>query len=163
MQRLEDGFKMNIIKAILAFFGMVITAMAGGQGKWIGGKAQRRFVAPSIATVFAFSIKLRWKYLAFLLWIPIFSIGYGVDSQLGALCFHIEWLIRLVYAILIAIPFAVMGILRLVIASILLVIAFQVQAGSIGFIPGFGDILIEDVVRYGTWALLVIVNVLTDR
>ena len=153
---------MTILKAIIAFLGMLWGGMSGGQGQQ-GGKAPRRFFAPAVALGFGASIKWRWKYLAFLLWIPIFSLGYGVDSQLGAVCFNIEWLIRLVYAVLVAIPFAVMGVLRLVLCLIALVVAFQVQAGSMGFIGGFGDVLIEDICRYGVWALCVIVTVLTDK
>ena len=153
---------MQIIKSILAFIAMVWGGLSGGQGKQ-AGKAPRRFFAPLAALGFGASIKWRLKYLAFLLWIPIFSAGYGVDSQLGAVCFHIEWLIRLVYALLVALPFFVFGVWKALISSVLLVIAFQVQAGSIGYTEGFGDWLIEDIFRYVTWAICVIATILTDK
>lgn len=153
---------MNILKSVLAFIGMLWGGMSGGQGKQ-GGKAPRRFIAPAIATGFAFSFRFRWKYLMFLLWIPIFSLGYGVDSHLGSWLGHTEWLIRAVYASLVAVPFAVFGLWRAIAAWLALVTAFAVRAGSMGFIGGFGDILIEDICRYGVWALCVILNVLFDK
>ena len=149
---------MKALKAIIAFISGTILGMMGGQGK-IGGKSTRRFGLPAVIQGYCFSIGWSWKYLAFLFFIPILSMGYGVDSQIGALCGHVEWLIRLVYAILLSIPFAIFGLLRWVSSAILLAIAFQVQAGSIGQLAWFGDVLIEDIIRYGTLMALVIFNV----
>jgi hypothetical protein len=102
---------MKWIKAIIAWFGIVISGMAGGQGK-LGGKAPRRFGIPAIAIFTGWSFGWSWKYLAFLLLIPLLSMGYGVDSHLGAICGHIEWLIRLVYALLLSLPFFIFGLWR---------------------------------------------------
>ena len=153
---------MKILKAILAFFGMLFAGMAGGQGK-TGGKAPRRFGLPSIALLFGWSMGWNWRYLAFLLLIPILCIGYGGNSVLGAFVGHIEWLIRVVYALLLSIPFYVFTWKRGVVASILLIIAFAIRAGSLGYISWFGDILIEDIFRYGVLSGLVIFNVLTFK
>jgi hypothetical protein len=139
---------------------MLWGGMSGGQGQQ-GGKAPRRFFAPLVAVGFGASIKWRWKYLFFLLWIVIFSIGYGPNSVLHVL--QIEWLMRLAYALMVSLPFLVFGYLRWVISAVLLVIAFAIRAGSLGDIAGFGQVLIEDLWRYGTWGLLVILNVLFDR
>lgn len=153
---------MKILKAILAFFGMLFTGMAGGQGK-TGGKAPRRFGLPSIALLFGWSTGWNWRYLAFLLFIPVLCIGYGPNSVLGAFVGHIEWLIRILYAILLSIPFYVFTWKRGVVAGILLVIAFAIRAGSIGYISWFGDILVEDIFRYGVLSGLVVFNVLTFK
>ena len=153
---------MKWIKAITAWFGMVIAGMAGGQGK-TGGKAPRRFGIPAIAIFTGWSFGWSWKYLAFLLLIPLLSMGYGVDSQLGAICGHIEWLIRLVYALLLSLPFYVFGWLRGVVASVALVIAFQLSLPSLGHISWFGDLLGDDIVRYGVLGALVIFNIMKKK
>jgi len=153
---------MNILKSILAFLGMLLGGMAGGQGK-LGGKAPRRFFAPLVALGFGASIKFRWKYLVFLSWIVIFSMGYGVDSDIFRICMSNETLTRIVYAVLVATPFFVFGWFKALLSMAAIVIAFQVRAGSIGNIGWFGDLLIEDMARYGVWAICVIVNVLTDK
>ena len=153
---------MNALKAILAWFGGVFFGMAGGQGK-IGGKSLRRFGIPILATGYALSVQWRWKYLVFLLYIPLLSMGYGVDSQIGALCGHIEWLIRLVYAMLLSLPLLIFWFWRWVVSTILLIIAFQIQAGSLGNVGWFGDFLIEDIVRYGVLMLVIVLNVLINK
>lgn len=153
---------MSALKAILAWFLGVFSGMAGGQGK-IGGKSLRRFGIPILSTGYALSVQLRWQYLVFLIYIPILSLGYGVDSQLGAICGHIEWLIRLVYAILLSIPLLIFWFCRWFVSLILLITAFQVQAGSLGHISWFGDVLIEDMVRYGVLMFVIISNVLINK
>lgn len=153
---------MRLIKSVVAFFAMLWGGLSGGQGKQ-AGKAPRRFGVPAFAIGFGLSIKWSWKYLAFLLFVPILSLGYGVDSQLGSFCGHIEWLIRLVYALLLSLPFYIFGLWRGVIASLLLCSAFQVYAGSLGNISWLGDILIEDICRYSVLAGLVIFNVLFNK
>jgi hypothetical protein len=152
---------MKIIKAVIAFIGILWGGMSGGQGKQ-AGKSPRRFGIPLIGSMFALSVGWRWKYLAFLLFIPILSIGYGVDSILGNICFHNETMIRVIYALLLSTPFAVFGALRWSMAAGLLVVAFQIQAGSLGYTPWFGDFLVEDIVRYSILAGLIIFNVLKD-
>jgi len=153
---------MNWLKAIIAWFGMVIAGMAGGQGK-LGGKAPRRFGIPAIALFTGWSFGWSWKYLAFLLLIPVLCLGYGVDSQLGAWLGHNEFLIRLVYASLLSLPFYIFGWIRGVVGSVLLVAAFQIHAGSLGHISWFGDVLIEDIIRFCTLAALIIFNIFRKK
>lgn len=153
---------MKYIWGIITAITMTVLGMMGGQGK-IGGKTTRRIALPSVATIFAWFSGLGWKALVFLLWIPLLSMGYGVDSHIGAACFHIEWLIRLVYAVLLSLPFIVFSLTRWIICAILLVIAFQVEAGSLGYTSWFGDFLIEDICRYLTLGVLLVVNCLTYR
>lgn len=147
---------MNIVKAVFSWILMVVAGMWGGQRD----KAVRRFGLPALAIGTGLSFGWYWKYLSFLLFIPVLISGYGVDSVLGNWCFHIEWLIRLVYALLLAVPFAVFGLWRWLIASALLVIAFQVHAGSMGHLNGIGDLLIEDLIRYGTLSALILFNII---
>ena len=149
---------MNIIKAVLSWIGMTISGMWGGQQD----KAVRRFGLPAIAMGAGFSFGWKWKYLAFLLFIPVLIMGYGVDSVLGGFLGHVEWLIRLIYSLLLSVPFIVFGAWRYILASVLLVVAFQIHAGSFGQIFG-KDILIEDFIRYGTLAGLVLFNIMTNK
>jgi len=149
---------MNILKAIGAFFGMLLMGMMGGQGK-IGGKNTRRWGLPAIATWFAVSWDgFQWKDLVYLLFIPILMLGYGQNSHLYNICFSSDTITRVVYALLLALPFLFWGWIRAVIAGVSLIIAFQVHAGSLGSTSWFGDFLIEDICRYSTLALLVIGN-----
>jgi len=145
---------MKWVKAIFGFLGVLWGGLSGGQGKQ-GGKAPRRFGIPAICLLIGWPVGL-------LLAIPL-SIGYGVDSILGNWLGNIEWLIRVVYALLLSLPFLFFGLWRWVWAAILLVVAFQVQAGSLGHLNAFGDILIEDIVRYGTLGGLIIFNVLSNK
>jgi hypothetical protein len=145
---------MKWLKAIIAWFGMVIAGMAGGQGK-TGGKAPRRFGIPIICLLVGFPAGLLFVF-------PL-SMGYGVDSVLGDWLWHIEWLVRLVYALLLSLPFYFAGLWRGVVASVLLVAAFQVHAGSLGHISWFGDVLIEDIIRFCTLAALIIFNIFRKK
>ena len=148
--------KTNIFKLIFGFLAMVFGGLQGGQGK-IGGKNLRRYGMPLMAATTAVAFDgFQWKDLVFLLCIPVLAMGYGVDSYLGAILWHIEWLIRLSYAILLSLPFLFYGLLRWSICAALLILVFQIHAGSLGRISWFGDILIEDLVRYGMWASMVI-------
>ena len=149
---------MKALKAILAWLGIVLSGMYGGQKN----KAVRRFGIPAISIGFGLSMGWRWQYLAFLGFIPVLIMGYGVDSVLGGLLGHIEWLIRLVYAMLLSLPFLFFGLFRWVVAAALLVLAFQIHAGSLGVIWGM-DILIEDIVRYGVLGGLIVFNVLKSE
>lgn len=151
--------KLNIFKAIGAVFswlGMMILGMMGGQGK-VGGKATRRFAMPGLAVFTAIKWDgFQWKDLVFLLCIPLLAMGYGVDSTLGAICNHVEWLIRLAYAVLLSLPFLFYGKLRWIITAVLFTVAFQIHAGSLGNTSWFGDFLIEDIIRYGAWGAMVL-------
>lgn len=150
---------MNIIKAIFAVITGVLAGMYGGQKN----KAVRRFGIPVIATGFALSIRFRWKYLAFLLFIPVLIMGYGVDSDLGALVGYNEVLIRLLYAVLLSTPFYFFSWRRGLVASVFLIIAFSIRAGSLWHNNWMGDWLIEDICRYSTLMVLVVINVLFDK
>jgi len=150
----------NLIKAIVAWISMVIAYMVGGQGK-IGdkevGKGARRFGFPGIAILASIGSKFKWKHLAFLLFIPVFAMGYGQDSFLMGI-FHNDALVRFVIGFLLSIPFIVFSISRWLWAFILLVIAFSIRAGSFGQVWGM-DLLKEDFIRGGVLAGLVIINI----
>ena len=138
----------RIIKAIITFLGTMFLGMYGGQRQ----KSARRFGIAGL------SVAMDWKRgwpMIFL--IPILIAGYGENSILMQ---HIgnETLVRLTYAFLLAIPFALYGLLRVISAFILLGIAFQVRSGSLGHLDWFGDILIEDMFRYGTLGSLIAFN-----
>lgn len=148
---------LKIIMAVFSWLGMLFTGMFGGQKE----KGARRFGLPTIATGFAIGWNgFQWKDLSFLLLIPILCMGYGVDSILGAVVFHNEFLIRVLYSLLLSIPFIFYGLTRWVICAILLIIAFQIRAGSLGNISWFGDVLIEDLIRYGVLASCVLLCVI---
>jgi hypothetical protein len=110
---------MKWFKAIIAWVAMVLAGMRGGQKD----KVWRRVGFPVIAVSAGWSFGWSWKYLAFLLFIPILSMGYGVDSIMWAWCFHIEWIIRLVYALLLSLPFYIFCLWRGVVASVMLIAA----------------------------------------
>lgn len=149
---------MNVIKSILAFLGIVIAGMIGGQKS----KPVRRFGIPAIALGFGFSKGWEWRYLAFLGLIPVLAMGYGEHSILGSLVGYNEVLIRLLYAVLLSAPFYFFGLWRGIVASVLLVIAFAVRAGSLATFGTF-DILIEDIVRYVVLGGLVVFNVVFKK
>jgi hypothetical protein len=69
-----------------------------------------------------------------------------------------EIAVRAVYAALLSLPFYFSGWRRGLFATVALVAAFQVMAGSLGKIGPF-DILIEDLVRYGVLGGLVVFNI----
>lgn len=143
---------MKIIKAIFLFFWTIIAGMFGGQKN----KSVRRFGIPLGAFFIALLQKMGWKSLVFLLLIPILCIGYGQDSFLGK--YFSDFLCRIIYGILLSIPFIFFGIKRWLFAFILLPIAFSIKAGSLGTFLGM-DILIEDIIRYSTLAILIIINI----
>lgn len=130
----------------------------------IGGqinKGARRFGVPGITVmvslwrVFYSSKKRHPRFalatLAWLLCIPVLCVGYGIDSWFARV-FKKELTIRIVYAIILSIPFLVFE--RMVgepwwfIAPTLisLIGAFQVRARSLFHIGKF-DVLIEDIAR----------------
>lgn len=148
---------MKIIKRIFTAISVMILGMAGGQGK-IGGKATRRYGIPGLAFIGSLGDGFQWRDLAFLLLIPVLVMGYGENSKLMAM-FGSDTIVRVVYALLLSIPFFIQSLKRGAVAGILLVIAFQVRAGSLGSVSWFGDFLIEDIVRYGTLGVLVAWNI----
>lgn len=144
---------MKWLKHLMVAWGVAVLGLMGGQGK-LGGKAPRRFGIPVFILAMGNFSK---KTLPFLLLLPILSFGYGESSWLAS---HLsqEWLLRAVYAFMLALPFLFFGIKPWGIATLFLIAAFQVRAGSLGNVGWFGDLLIEDIIRYGTLGALVTIN-----
>ena len=132
---------MKWLKSIMTVIGITITGMWGGQRN----KAVRRAGVPILALTAGGFSRRAWP-LALLM--PLLSIGYGESSWL-ALYLHQGWLVRGVYACMLSGPFLFYGIKRWGISALLLGIVFQVHAGNLGHIGWFGDILVEDILRYG--------------
>lgn len=138
----------KIIKSIFTAATVMIAGMYGGQKN----KAVRRFGIPT------FAVALNWKRgWPLLLLIPVLVCGYGEDSVFMQLL-HNEILVRVAYGLALSMPFYFYGLLRGCIASFLLVIAFQIQAGTLGYVSWFGDFLVEDMVRYGILGSLIAFN-----
>lgn len=150
--------KHNAIVAFFSFISGVLAGMRGGQKD----KIVRRAGVPLTILGFSLFVHFRWRYLALLLLFIPLSMGYGVDSHLGSLLGHTEWAIRAVYALLVSFPFLVFGWIRWAITAILLILAYQVHAGSLGHIDWFGDLLIEDIIRFSTIMGCAIVNIIID-
>ena len=140
---------MKLLKKIFQVITITFLGMFGGQKK----KGARRFGIP----LFSITINLKerkWKNLAFLLLIPILCMGYGENSFLMQI-FNNDAIVRIVYGALLSLPFLFFGIKKWLISLISLIIAFSIRAGSLFTIGDF-DILIEDIIRYGTLAFLII-------
>jgi len=127
---------------------IVVLYMIGGQKI----KGVRRFGVPGAAVIgsigYIFDDKTKrlrdkLKPLLFTLLIPMICVGYGENSWLKKKLRY-EWLVRLVYAIGLSLPFIFFG--KYFICLPLLIGAYQVHAGSLGKIGSF-DILIEDILR----------------
>ena len=88
-------------------------------------------------------------------------MGYGESSWLYGLT-HSDTLTRLLYAILLSLPFLFWGIKRWAVCAVVLILAFQIHAGSL-FTFGTFDVLIEDIVRYGALGLLLIPVVFSPK
>lgn len=145
---------MKLIKWIVTIIGTMFAGMFGGQKE----KGVRRFGIPGFAVIMAwFSGKFKWKHLSFLLFIPILIMGYGENSILMKFL-HNEILVRLAYGLFLSLPFLFFGLIRWLIASVSLVIAFAIRADSLGQIWGM-DILIEDIVRYGVLGVNIAINI----
>ncbi len=122
--------------------------MYGGQKN----KSVRRFGIPTLAV--AMNWKRGWPLL---LLIPVLCLGYGENSIFMSFL-HNETLVRLLYGAVLSLPFYFYGFIRGCIASISLSVAFLVQAGSLGYWDLIGDILIEDIIRYGVLGILISFN-----
>lgn len=144
---------MKWIKTIFTTLAVMIMGMFGGQKE----KGVRRFGIPSLAVV------LDWKRgWPFLLLIPVLIMGYGENSILMK-WIGVEFLVRIIYAALLSIPFMFFGLWRGLIAMIMLSAAFLIHAGSIGYVFWFGDILVEDMIRYGVLGALISFNLFWDK
>lgn len=151
----------NKIVGFFSTIGITILGMMGGQGK-LGGKGTRRFGIPGIAIIAGLITNgVSWKDFVFILFIPVLIMGYGSNSWLLSV-FKADWIVRLVYAMLLSIPFLFYNFKRFIFAAVCLIAAFQVRAGSIGNIGWFGDILVEDIVRYSTLGVLVAYNIIFE-
>src|SRR5574343_565612 len=134
---------------------MVLAGMFGGQRN----KSVRRYGIPAIAVGMAVKWDgFQWRDTCFLMLIPLLINGYGENSFLMSVL-HNEILVRGVYALMLSLPFLLLGILRWVCSAVLLMAAFQVQAGSIGKLDGM-DLLIEDICRYSVLAGLILFNII---
>lgn len=139
---------MKWVKAIFTSISVALMGMYGGQKE----KGVRRYGIPGLSILTG-----GLKGWPFLLLIPVLILGYGHNSWLMDKI-GIEWVVRLAYAFLLSIPFYFFGIKRGAVALASLLVAFQIHAGSAGYVSWFGDILIEDLIRYGTLGILISFN-----
>lgn len=142
------------IKALITLLSVIAAGMKGGQGN----KGLRRFGIPGISFLASLTDGFQWRDLTFFLFIPLLIMGYGENS------FLMGWLgsdslVRVVYGLLLALPFFFFGWLRGAFAAVFMALAFSLRAGSLGNISWFGDILIEDIARYGVMGILVVYNI----
>jgi hypothetical protein len=153
----------KILNTIGAIFAFLFSGLSGGQGKikiFGSGKFLRRYGVPLWGVLSGiFHDGFDWRDLVFLIWIPLLSVGYGEDSFLMG-WLGSDWLVRGVYGILMSLPFWFFGWRRGAFAGVLLSIVYSIRAGSAGFIPGFGDILIEDAIRFAALGGLFTWNVI---
>ena len=135
--------------SILTVLGIIFLGMFGGQMF----KASRRFILPSLATIYAATKKKKkWKSSVYLLLMGILSMGYGENSKLRRLLGGSDFWTRIVYGSLVAIPFLALGKWW---ACLILPLAWSVRAG--GFqITATKHFLWEDFIRYGSIGLLVV-------
>ena len=134
---------------ILTVIGITFLGMFGGQMF----KASRRYFLPSLATLYAATKKKeKWKSSYYLLLMGVLSMGYGENSKLRKLLGGSDFWTRIVYGLLVSIPFLALGKW---LACIILPIAWSIRAG--GFqITATKDFLWEDAIRYGTISILVV-------
>ena len=134
---------------ILTVLGIIFLGMFGGQMF----KASRRFILPSLATIYAATKKKKkWKSSVYLLLMGILSMGYGENSKLRKLLGGSDFWTRVVYGFLVSIPFLFLGKWW---ACLILPIAKSIKAG--GFqITNTKDFLWEDFIFYGTIGILVV-------
>ena len=135
---------------ILTIIIITVLGMIGGQGfKWA-----RRYLLPIISTIYIVSKDRSKKAKAFLFLclIGILSMGYGENSWLRKLLGGSDKLTRIAYGLIVSIPFLILGKWY---AAIALPIAWSVRAG--GFkITNTKDFLFEDLIRYSTIGVLVV-------
>lgn len=132
---------------------VLITAcgMWGGQqNKWV-----RRYLVPSLASLYVATRekKKKWKASFYLSLMGILSIGYGETSKLRKFLGGSDKLTRVVYGLLVSIPFLFFGKWW---SSIALPLAWSIRAGSFD-ITATKQFLWEDFIRYGTIGILVVI------
>ena len=129
----------------------IIMGMWGGQRI----KGIRRFGIPGLAVTVAGikdikDRKVRWKRYLLVFLMFLLAIGYGENSALMKVLKK-DWIVRIVYGILLSIPFLILGVW---IAPILLAGAWSIRAGGFKIWGGF-DFLFEDLIRYTTLGSLI--------
>ena len=136
-----------LLVLLITLFGM----WGGQQKKWI-----RRYMLPSLASLYVATKekdkKKRWKAVLFLPLMGILSLGYGENSKLRKALGGSDFWTRIVYGLLVSIPFLFFGKWW---ASIALPIAWSIRAGAFP-ITKTKQFLWEDFIRYGTIGLLII-------
>jgi len=134
---------------ILTVIGITFLGMFGGQMF----KTSRRYFLPSLATLYAATKKKeKWKSSYYLLLMGVLSMGYGENSKLRKLLGGSDFWTRIVYGLLVSIPFLALGKW---LACIILPIAWSIRAG--GFqITATKDFLWEDFWRYFSISILVV-------
>ena len=130
---------------------LVVMGMWGGQRT----KGIRRFGIPGLATTVAGiqdikDKKSRWRRYLLLLLMFVLAMGYGENSALMKV-FKKDWIVRIVYGVILSIPFVVMGIW---VAPLLLAGAWSIRAGGFKIWGGY-DFLYEDLIRYTTLGSLI--------
>ena len=139
-----------MILDIIIILGITALGMIGGQCK----KWTRRYVLPSLAATYTAlkEKKKKAKALIYLCLIGILSMGYGENSWLRKLCRGSDKATRIVYGLLVSIPFLFFGKWW---ACIVLPVAWSIRAG--GFqLPNGKDWLWEDFIRYMSVGILVV-------
>ena len=144
----------------------ILTVMAFGM---IGGqvhKPARRFGVPILTVIYSIyndikdSKGSKVRNLIFLLLAPILIMGYGENSKLLKI-FKKDWIVRIVYGVLISIPFGLfvlandLNFFIYIICLASLVLAYSTKAGRLGHIGEF-DFLIEDMIRFSVIGRLII-------
>ena len=133
---------------------ITVLGMVGGQwGKWL-----RRFGIPSTAITYNIIKdiqykRIRWKKYFLGLLAFFLSIGYGENSILIKI-FRLDWLVRIIYGILLSIPFFLVGSKYGIPAIIALPIAWSLRLGKFKIYKDY-DFLWEDFVRYGTLGCII--------
>jgi len=134
---------------IISSLGIIFAWMLGGQWE----KAIRRYGISAIIISLIIWRSLNdgiwFLYTPLVFLFPELFLGYGTGSW-AAEHFKKEWLIRFMYALALAIPISLCGLLQDKALSLLsfpiLIASFQIRAGSL-FHIGKKDFLIEDFFR----------------
>lgn len=142
---------------ILSVLAIIVLWELGGQYN----KAFRRYGIPVVVLALVLWRTLHggiwWTYLPLLGVAPELFLGYGQGS-FAARYFREEVGIRLVYAILLAIPLCITGALNdselVILVPLMLIAAFQIRAGAWFKLPGTKKhFLIEDFFRSLTFGI----------
>jgi len=154
MLKLKDKI-VPFIKTLVLLIGTTILGMVGGQKE----KGARRYGIPGLALIAGLVTEgVQWRDFIFLMLLPVLSMGYGEKSWLVSLV-HYDWLVRLVYAGLLSLPFWFFSWKRGLISLGLLVGVFQIHAGGYHIAVWNFDILYEDIARYSALSGLIAYNI----